>query len=1340
MRFWLVILALALYAFGGTLKDTPSSFVYQDSVRATSTEACESGERLIPERVSYREGSMMPYRVYPVALPSSAKPSVSVTDLASTALKAYCSEDTLVFSSTIVEKPYQREGMWMTTVWVPLLKGSKAAPSLRQSFKLTVNMTGTAPGKNPGKRALGRVLNKKSAAKFGNKVSTSALRRSAVSDISSAEWLARFIVGDKENGGHSEDGLYGVSFKEVKTAMQKVSRSSDLDGIKVANLRLYGAPADTAKDVPGSASEMLPNKLQEVPMDVVDNNSNGIFDDGDSLYFVGYGTSVWKRNDLEDSTYASDPMAYFHSSSPYSFYQYFQLAVNTSGTPVRLSDSLSAPSASGSTLSPLRYVRSERDLLLRDTYFGKEDGTWESASGKEWFWVWNSPNSTTSISSSTLNYGGTSDLPGRVSGGKGYIAVTFFPRRSTGQSYVDDNTTQTKNFNTSSWSYEKRMQDITFSASVNGTAVSDFALSAGNGFTAEVTNLKDSGNTYAITILPGGLHFDRFDGYSVAYEWEPETDSADWIFPGTKTGVIKMAVPSGLSLMKFSEGYPEGLLKVSGGYAKDSITLAEDARYMLYDPTRVLSPTIEGVPNRSSGVLERPEKISSKTEYIIIAPEDFEAEALELANFRAGSSSAFPIVTTLVLAEDIYKLYTGGSLSPIAIRDYLAYAYSVCPNLQYVLLAGSTHFDYRLKNSSLPEIRVPTFEKEDAVIEDFFGVLDSGEAVRFGSYDLDLSVGRIPVQSTSDFDAYLDKVYLHEKKASMDNGNWRNTLIFTADDAKNGTSDDTQQHTGQAERLSNMIDSIGLSKGYRYYNTKIYLLDYEEDASGQKPEAATDLQDGINKGALFTIYFGHGSITDWASEGLLKPSYISLLSNEGLYTILASFSCSLGRFDKGTETSLSEQFVTTSSRGSIASLGASRESYSTQNETFAKSFFSYALGDTAVRLGDAFRLGKGTSAGTSVSQQYNNERYALLGEPVISMPYEKRSITFDTEVDTIQALDYMTVSGSVDGISSGKLYLSVREGEQTKTLTYEPASDDTVNVSYEGSLIYTATVDISNGKFSTDFITPRKISFGDTAAEITAYAYASGDPYIGRYLKSGIAIYGTSSYADSLHDTTPPTIGISTCASTNETYIAEGQTITLESPACLQVTVEDSTALDFTEEADEGVTFEVTGVTSAFHPWPYLEQTSKKVVVRMSFSENTYGTGTYEFKVRAQDILGNVATKAINVEITDKLTDGLADVFNAPNPMGKNGTTFYFKDLAVGYSATVTIFIYNQNGRMVQRLTNAKSGETHWDGRDFYGRKLANGLYHYVVKSVVPKTDTSSKKTFVKKQKLVISR
>ena len=73
-------------------------------------------------------------------------------------------------------------------------------------------------------------------------------------------------------------------------------------------------------------------------------------------------------------------------------------------------------------------------------------------------------------------------------------------------------------------------------------------------------------------------------------------------------------------------------------------------------------------------------------------------------------------------------------------------------------------------------------------------------------------------------------------------------------------------------------------------------------------------------------------------------------------------------------------------------------------------------------------------------------------------------------------------------------------------------------------------------------------------------------------------------------------------------------------------------------------------------------------------------------------------------------------------------------------ASRVNIFIYNQNGKLVKVIKDAVSGETHWNGRDNHGRPLANGLYHYVVRSDVPASENFGAKTWTKKQKLLISR
>lgn len=81
-------------------------------------------------------------------------------------------------------------------------------------------------------------------------------------------------------------------------------------------------------------------------------------------------------------------------------------------------------------------------------------------------------------------------------------------------------------------------------------------------------------------MLPGGTQYDRFNGYSFAYQWKPVVDSAEWLLPGNVSGVINVPVPSGTQVMKFKNLQPVGYLRSSNGVAKDSVASEDDVRYL----------------------------------------------------------------------------------------------------------------------------------------------------------------------------------------------------------------------------------------------------------------------------------------------------------------------------------------------------------------------------------------------------------------------------------------------------------------------------------------------------------------------------------------------------------------------------------------------------------------------------------------------------------------------------------------------------------------------------------------------------------------------------------------
>jgi hypothetical protein len=1296
--FLFFLLPLSAFAFE-IQRDFQDAFVFEDKVLSFDSKPCPNDA----------EPHATPFRTYIVAIPNSTPPNAQIENLKSEALKNKpCGADENL-RSLIISEPYFKDNLWRVKINVPLVYSNGNAWNLRRNFKVKVAFNGNASGYSVGKRALASVENKAGANRFG------MARQSAMPSVlkkpdAGIDWLLKIGVGNTDLSVNA-DGMHALPFDDLRRIA-----GSNIDGIQISQLRLFGASPDTLPEAMGNE---FSSNAAEIPIQVKDKNGNGIFDSGDSLIFFGYGTKIWKKSG------SASGMDYYFSHSPYSFYQNFYLGAGGEGK--RLESS--RKNTDGADIQWKKYARSEKELLLRDNYFDNiEDNT-----GKEWFWDWSDTVSITSINSSDFQ-NSVRDMNG-LQGDSAWIGISFFPKRSTKDSAA-----------VSGKFWKEKMRGINFrfhfqNMQLQNANIKDTIF--GGTFVFASAGAMAQNNSYKLDILPEKqLDRYRFDGLSIAYKYNPASSNGDeWLFPGNASGAVKIPVPANMELVKTEDFLPVEIIEAQNGYANDMIQIDRDVKYFLQKKSSYKKPAfIEAIPNRI-GAVHYPLDIPVQTEYLILTSEVLQNEAAKLKQFRESMDVPKTLNTAVVLVEDIYRLY-GAHPSPVAVRDYLRFAKERCKNLDHILLAGSGTYDYRNMRRSTKANLILPYEAEDTASDDFFAILEAGEAIRFGDYDLAWAVGRLPVSNSLEFEDYIQKVLEHEKVSAMDNGIWRNTILLTADDAMQGQLPDGIRHTRQMEDVAKMVDTLSQKENFAMEMRKIPVLQYEINSSGKKPEAARELLLRINQGALFTYYYGHGNTVQWADEDLLNINSLSGLFNAKKYTILGSFSCEIARFDDAVTKGLSEAFITAKSKGAIAAIGALRESYADFNKAISQEILREALFNQNISLGEAFRRAKqGVGRGYN-RQRYNNEKYMLLGEPVLSMPRQNISLNLNNTPDTIQALQKLSISGSAS-VQNGMVRMQILESERHRSLS-QNLGDGRVyrdSIKVQGITIYNEELKISNGEFSTEFITPRKLSLGDTSAQIRLWAYNPGTLGIGRMAAGGISLNGTSSYADSINDNIPPSIRIYPCMRSEiATPFAENAHVSLEIPACLDVVIEDDTGIDYREEADEGISFEVVGKTPPLHPWPFSEQAGKRAVARMNF-DDSYDPGEYVFRVYSQDILGNAASRSMRISLDKEIKAGLADVFNVPNPVKRNGTTFYFKDLSGDRQSSVSIKIFDQNGKPVKTINNAVSGVTRWDGKDSRGKLLANGLYHYIVQNAVYSLDEAGgKKVYEKKQKLLISR
>jgi len=158
---------------------------------------------------------------------------------------------------------------------------------------------------------------------------------------------------------------------------------------------------------------------------------------------------------------------------------------------------------------------------------------------------------------------------------------------------------------------------------------------------------------------------------------------------------------------------------------------------------------------------------------------------------------------------------------------------------------------------------------------------------------------------------------------------------------------------------------------------------------------------------------------------------------------------------------------------------------------------------------------------------------------------------------------------------------------------------------------------------------------------------------------------------------------------------------------------------------------------------------------QLSLDTQSIQAGHHLLKVSARDGFGNLSQRQLSMDVTTDRSLNTVSAYNIPNPMKRNGTTFYFStimpapDVDFGDPTKTNrvnfeIRIFNQTGSLVKVFKNAVSGAINWDGHDEWGQLLANGIYFYAIvasETAASTTPNSAFKTISSKRNiLVISR
>jgi hypothetical protein len=716
----------------------------------------------------------------------------------------------------------------------------------------------------------------------------------------------------------------------------------------------------------------------------------------------------------------------------------------------------------------------------------------------------------------------------------------------------------------------------------------------------------------------------------------------------------------------------------------------------------------------------------SATDMYIIAPDLFLPHLEDYEDYREAMDD---ISVSRVSVEQIMDEFSYGLYDPVAIREFLKYAYDnlqPAPGIALLVGDGSHDFENNLNTATInyipPYIHALDSSSSDDnyVIFGEYGLLDS-DTTYPGNQGYDMMISRWPVRTLAEIETVVDKVKAYESSTSF--GPWRTTITLVADD-EFGAYSTEWRHTEQTEELQ---QTDRLPAAFR--RNKVYLWDYPFDANREKPLVNEEIIRGINEGTLLVNYVGHGNPDTWAHEHVFnRNTDLPQLHNGEKMPLFLTASCSIGFFDSPLREGMAEDLIRQSGGGGIGVISATRLVYSEDNAAFNRQIFEILFGSDELSICQALFTAK-------ILRQYrtgfprpirNDRNYTYFGDPLVKLQVPKYGIKITEYPDSLQALNRHYVAGEVINKSDstrvdfdGSLDVYVFDSDINRNYkVVNDAGDSVQTVSYalNGPVIFRGNTDVTNGLFNFTFISPLDIGYGGQAAKISAYGTSTGADALG--IIDSIPV---STDMVNVADSAGPVIEYS-FGDMNDFQSGDK----IRSGDLLRLTLIDSSGINLTESLGHGITLivddEVENMVNLTDLFEY--NPGSFVTGEIEYNIGNLDQGMHQFRIKAWDNANNSSVAFFEADVLEGGSMIVENLLNYPNPM-VDRTTFSF---SLSFPARkVRLELFTLSGRLIRHFeeTMVPSGYIEfcsWDGRDYEADRVATGIYIYKLTAVSDQT------------------
>jgi hypothetical protein len=382
--------------------------------------------------------------------------------------------------------------------------------------------------------------------------------------------------------------------------------------------------------------------------------------------------------------------------------------------------------------------------------------------------------------------------------------------------------------------------------------------------------------------------------------------------------------------------------------APRSVVEGEDA--VLADGRRIPLGPVEAAPFEAHADAPDPVAAAKGAAMLVIATKDLLPGARRLAEHR--SSTGTP--TVVVPAADVWDRRALGVVDPEALRAYLAEVASG-GTLRYVLLCGDATLDRgdaRLGVEAIPTLYGRSLYN-GATASDRLLV---GDPAGRGPAP---AIGRLPFRDARDLDAYVARVIAAETAPPADVT--RRTLRFITSEGRFGPQIDAI--------LENLFTQVVSTQIPPAYDTEVTFARAGSPFGWPPAEFAAKVLAGLNEGALFYTYVGHGFAlgfdhlrVDGQRYPILDADQVPGVEVAGTPPAMFVIACTTAIFDLPDLTGVGERLLARP-RGPLAYWGATRVCHPAWNSIVGRQIAIEMFRDPARRMGDILEAAVRTSAG-----------------------------------------------------------------------------------------------------------------------------------------------------------------------------------------------------------------------------------------------------------------------------------------------------------------------------------------------------------------------------------------